>query len=128
MPAGVETPESVANARHATTTDAKQHAKDRRSFVGCLIGLLVLAGLGVTVTAIVMRLTAGGNDLIRLRLPDAPVKRDFVTEGDGLVEIWTDLELTHRGVSYQTANEDLPHVLDDVVAIEKDGKSLRAIR
>lgn len=116
------------SGRDGGSDDAKQHSEGRKSFVVYLALLVVLVGLAVTITGIVMTLTASGNALVRVPLTDTPQEAEFSTERDGVIEVWTDIELMHRGISYQLPNGDLPHVLDYVVEIEQAGLAIQSFR
>ena len=109
------------------TDEATQHAQDRKSFFGCLLVVAALAVVGVAIAAVVMSLRAGGDTVARIALTESPAEQAFSLAAASTVEVWTDLELTHRGISYMVANEDLPHVIDYQIDIRRDGRLLHSM-
>ena len=112
----------------SASANPEQDAQDRKSFFSCLAVLAVLCILGVAVAAIVMSLGAGGETVARFALTDAPLEQPFSLAEGRTVEVWTDIEMTHRGISYHAANDDLPHVLDYVIEIRRGAQSVLELR
>jgi len=111
-----------------TTPEARQHKEHRRAFVGCVAALSVIAMLGLAAAAVFLNFKAGGTTVVRMALDQQPRQQSFELGGQRQVEVWTDLEVTHAGISYRLPNDELPHVLDYAVEIERGGQTVAKMR
>lgn len=95
---------------------------------GCLVLLAVLVIVGGAITLVVMALTAGGDEVARVAVYDAPASTTFRLDAPSAVTLWTDLDVIHRDISPQGSNDELPHVLDYVVTVTRDGAPVTELR
>lgn len=111
-----------------TTPENRQRAGDRRAFFGCLAALAGLAVLGLAVAAVIFNFKAGGETVLAMPLSQTPSQRSFSLAGTRRVEVWTDLEVTHAGISYRVPNDELPHVLDYGVEVKRGSETVVQLR
>lgn len=95
---------------------------------GCLLILFLLAVVGGVAAIVVFSLRAGGDDVARLTVSEAPSSASFRIEAPSEVTLWTDLDVTHRDISTQSSNDELPHVVDYVVTVTRDGAKVADLR
>ncbi len=89
---------------------------------GCLVLLAVVTVIGGVIAAVVLSLRAGGDEVARVAVYDAPASAPFRLDVPSEVTLWTDLDVTHGDISAQASNDELPHVLDYAVTITRDGQ------
>jgi hypothetical protein len=100
---------------------AKNRTGKRVVFGALLIVVLVVG-------AIVFSLRLGGETIARVPVGEKPVGTIFHLAGPRKVTFWTDLVVTHDGISPSTSNDSLPHVADYVITVTHDGKDLPDLR
>lgn len=103
-------------------SSAAKHEPSAR--LGCAILLLFVVLIGGTIAAVVLTLRAGGDTVLRLAVTDTPISATIHLDARRDVTFWTEIDVTHRGISPRTSNDDLPHVVDYVVTVTSQGATI----
>lgn len=99
---------------------ATRSIKIGKSMVAMTVGIVAVPLIMLGVYFGFMR----GDELARTSLTDAPIELAFTVEGDPALELWTELRVAPP-FAFDTEMQGvsgLPHVLDYVIRIERDGQ------
>ncbi len=97
------------------------HAEDRRAFftlLGIVGGLVVLVIGGIL---LVRAVWVPVREVARFELDEEARSVDIQVEEGERLEVWTDLRIEHRNISYQKPNSKLPRTMDYLLEIQQDG-------
>lgn len=92
--------------------------------LGCAILLLFVVLIGGTIAGFVVTFRAGGDTVLRIAVEDSPVSGTIHLDAHRDVTFWTEIDVSHRGISPNTSNDKLPHVVDYVVTVTSQGATI----
>lgn len=112
----------------APPTEQQKQQQQPSAKLGCAVLLLAVVLVGGIVAAVVLTLKAGGDTLARIPLTDEPASVTIRVDAPKAITLWTELDVTHAGISPRESNDDLPHVIDYVVVVTRDGTRVVELR
>ena len=92
--------------------------KSPRKLVRTVVVALGLAGAAIGVPWLMEHTNPG---LARLEVTRGGSAQTFVVEEAGTLQVWADIDISHEGIGTGSPNSSLPHVVDWVVSLEREG-------
>lgn len=105
-----------------TETSAKDHG-EASSAITTLIGLVFVIGIGAGLFYAFASTTLG-----RISMGSIDRSTTIEVEQTATLEVWADVEITHREFSPSMAADELPHVMDYIVELSAAGQQSQTLR
>ena len=96
--------------------------------LGCLAVLLGVPLLACCGVGLLVWKPGVGEVVGRFPVVAEPHGVQFSVAEPAVLQVWADIDLRHEGFNTNTSASDLPHVIDYVVEVERDGQSIKVLR
>jgi len=98
---------------------------DILAFLAAVIGLPLLGCCGL---GLFLYLPGSGQVVARFPMELEPTSAAFTVAEPAVLQVWADIDMRHKGISPNTSGSSLPHVIDYVVELERNGEALEVLR